>query len=219
MEKFCDIRQGKSDKPIIYFIHGYNSNKNEFRSFSKYFNKKGYTTYRCDSRGHGKRKNESSINDFVGTINDYNNQINKNKKDAIIIGMSMGGAEALKIGNENPNVKKVFAISAPHDDSVFDNSKFIKIVNKVYKYPIQRDAIKKIVSKYYTPNKNTDFYFIHDKNDGLVPFDQFEKNVNHFKASVDRTLVYDHLIPINSVFLHVYPIFQRKTKVWIEKKL
>jgi esterase/lipase len=221
MREFCKVRDGKEEKPIIYFLHGFDSSQIELKTMARKFNESGFTTYNCDARGHGSRKNESSPVDFMGTVNDYNQLINENNTRSVLVGISMGGVEALKIGNENELVTDVFAISAAHDDSEFDNESFREYIKKTYEEPLLRKGFNTIAPKYYESSMDTIFHLIHDKKDKLVPFDQFLKNKDHFNVSDDDTLVYDHTIQIkglNQIF-HVYPRLPRNTQKWIEKKI
>jgi esterase/lipase len=197
IQKFCETKEGDPSKPKVLIIHGFLSSSMWQRDMARELNKRGYTTLNCLMRGHGKRKNESSMTDWVGMLDDVNDIVNKTDGDIVIIGHSMGGTLAITEAIKNPKVKKVFALGAINGKGFF-NGNAEKLKEKMKYAKDKFETIEPVFPSNNSPEcnpKNKERFFLaHSIHDEIVPFQQFEQNVKDLclEDAIDtNTLVLD----------------------------
>jgi pimeloyl-ACP methyl ester carboxylesterase len=228
---YCKIIRNKDSKKDVIFLHGFTSNMNQQNiiadSFAK--NNPDYDIIQCDARGHGQRKDGNML-DWSGTVEDIDSIIKSRKRPTTLIGHSMGGTMALTLGLKNKNVKKVFAVSAAHGDKEF-------IINKIefyeHRFNVPKEYVdkkKKLVIKSLPApleqckkENKSKFYLIHSKQDGTVPFSEFEKNKKDLCIPEENTLIFDDKTDLKIGdrldISHIHPFYNPKTKTFIENKL
>lgn len=159
----------------------------------------GYKVHVPEYIGYGKRKKEGKFFQINDSMDELNGQIASENGEVTIIGHSMGGAMALSIAFMNPNVKKVYAISAPNGKGIFEkfrDDKRLKgisfILNKDFKhihdkYLDQYSQVMPNVNFKNKIDKQQEFYLIHCKNDGVVPVEEYEENVKMLSFDTTKT--------------------------------
>lgn len=211
LKNYCTIHEHENSNVDVYFLHGFFGDREDSMNFLKHFHDNGYTVIACDARGHGDRYGESSMLDWMGTINDYDNALNERKRPSIISGLSMGGTQVISLGSINPHVKKVFALSALHDvknTRLFDQRHSI-IDSLIDSLPINHAKCD--------PENDEKFFLIHAFNDTIVPIDHFEKNKELLCISDDNTFV-PRTIPFRE-FPHSMVAYRDETFEFIDEKI
>jgi 3-oxoadipate enol-lactonase len=149
----------------LLLIHGLGSNhklwKFQVREFSKHFR-----TITPDLRGHGKSLQMDkgySIKDLAEDCSDLLEQLNINR--ALVLGVSMGAAVALKMAIEHP--QKVSGLSLVNAWSYCDEDMKVRLkewISRVTKEGID-SLIKDILKIYFT-----DHFFQKNKNKKILTF-------------------------------------------------
>lgn len=220
----CEVIQKFPDaKTDIYFLHGFGSNRNHIKDIANTFKDKYKANLiLCDARGHGKNKN-GKISDWHETIKDYQNKINTNSNNVILIGHSMGGAMSLTLGNTNPKVKQVFAIAAPHGKDLFTVKLFdwyefggIRDRLELEQFESITKSLPEHVNKCRKENRSK-FFLIHGEHDSIVPISELDKNQKDLCIPDSNVLV----LPYESVFplSHVQSAYHPKTIQFIHDHL
>lgn len=210
----CIFKEKNASKDLI-LLHGYNSNKKTMLSKINEYDYLDYNIIACDAYGHG--ESNGNMCDWLKSAEKIHQIINKRKNDTILIGNSLGGAEALYIALQNNFVKKVFAISTPHDNSFLNDSNLITKHN-VKKCIDEFNQIEQILPKNQNDvNNDVEYYFIHSKNDSTVLIDDLYKNIEKYNVPNDRVLIYDLKTP--GFLSHIVTYYKDKTHNFIKKNL
>lgn len=223
--KSCRIRENKNAHKDIWLLHGFTSQKEHQNTIANYFFRrhKDYNVIQCDARGHGSRK-DGNIFDWKGTVNDFSTLINNRGNDAVLIGHSMGGTEAIVLGDMNPHVKQVFSVAGGHGEKEFDESIRQHFINRVGRAPTKEEEnlIRGGLPENYNKlakNKDTEFFLIHSKGDQLVDYDHYLSNKKELGNKITGSLVYDPKIKMPKGFEHAVIMYKPRTIGFIEKNL
>jgi alpha-beta hydrolase superfamily lysophospholipase len=122
-ERRMNLLEWKSAEPkdaYVLCVHAWGLSAREFNSFGEEMSKRGFDTAAIDVRGFGvdRKKHGMKRIDFEGTTQDIAKLLgsvrkkNPNKK-IFVVGESMGGAMALKVGAEYPELVDGVICSAP----------------------------------------------------------------------------------------------------------
>lgn len=123
MLKRMNLLEWKSAEPrdaYILCIHAWGLSAREFNEFGEAMSSRGFDTAAIDVRGFGldRKKHGMKRIDFPGTTRDIakllgNVRAKSPKKKIFVVGESMGGALALKVGAEHPELVDGVIVSAP----------------------------------------------------------------------------------------------------------
>jgi len=173
----------KNLAPCIITCHGWRGNLNGFRYLQYPLALYGYAVVTYSSRGHGKSGGKVKflqifediikVFDFLQT-NNHDFGIDTDR--IAVIGHSMGASIALLRAYQDARVKMVVGISGMHGLQ-----------------PISTEELNQVGDpKYYLSKPgNAQVLLIHAKNDKIVRFHNFEKNVARFHLPPDHTLVFE----------------------------
>lgn len=219
----CIFREKPTASRDIILLHGYKGTKNRMLSkIKEYENLTDYNVIACDARGHGSNKDKSvaigGLCDWAKSAEDIQRLINSRKNDTVLVGNSLGGAEALYIASKNEYVKKVFAISTPFDDSFLTDSNLI--AKRSIKDCVDNlDEIRNILPINHPDiNKNVEYYFVHNKKDSTITAEHLNKNIEKYEVPETRVLIYEPVIASGFVS-HITPYYNRKTHEFIKRFL
>lgn len=220
----------------LLFLHGYHANKwtqlpIAYNFYQKY---KSVDVLVCDARGHGSRdKHGESKDDWIGTITDYATIIDR---PTTIIGHSMGGAMAISLGLQHPEIRQVFAVAAPHGKSLFMNLTQQKRLRKIFKNnnltEENAQALLTALPDKYVPDRtqqpcsrddfeHSKFFLIHDKNDQVIPITEYQLNQQALCVPETQCLVTENKIPLigKTVWNHLTTFYDDATITFIEQHL
>lgn len=205
----CRIKKTKKKKKgSIVFLHGFASFIQWERFIADKFRDLGYDTYQCNARGHGTRLFDGEKVDWDLNVKETHQLVNyihdKKKEDnVVVIGQSMGGMIGLTVANQNPNVKKMFAISAPNHKNIdfksadkftllaFSVATMKNVKNLNYNDPRYDGILPEDNNKCRPENKNR-FYLLHSKKDEVVTPDHYFKNKKQLCLPNSNTILFDN---------------------------
>lgn len=198
----------KTLAPCVILCHGWRSSIDGSKYLQWPLALYGYALITYSSRGHGKSSGKREFpqiyEDILKVIdflkkNDRNFGIDTNR--LAVIGHSMGASIALMRAYLDPRVKMVVGISGAHDvKETYGNTGMItkKFWVKLFlrssglNFNISPELNRLVSPKYYLQQpSNAQVYLIHAKNDILVEFSNFEKNVALLHLPADHTLVFE----------------------------
>ncbi|OGQ08142.1 MAG: hypothetical protein A3G32_08325 [Deltaproteobacteria bacterium RIFCSPLOWO2_12_FULL_40_28] len=105
---------------ILVFVHGLNEHSGRYQNPIHYFEKKPYSLYLFDLRGHGRsdgvRSHVEKFEDYIEDLKSFLMLINKNAKHQkiFLIGHSMGGQIVLDFVSQYPKMVSGFIASSPN---------------------------------------------------------------------------------------------------------
>ena len=104
-------------KALVLLVHGMAEHCGRYQHMGKYLTLQGYALCGLDLPGHGKSSKKFIDSSFTEWIEDSNEILNKvTSGPQILIGSSMGGWIAIKIGLLNPKkIKGILTIAAAPD--------------------------------------------------------------------------------------------------------
>lgn len=191
IEKHCDLHISDEPDATIFLFHGLNSTRHFNRPLMNYLSRrKNVNIFNCDARGYGSRRDVSE--DWIKTIEDYRNYFDKNPhKNLVLIGKSFGGALPFQLHDFNP--KSIFVVGGLHDNNL-DIGWFhrLRIGPKVDKVNKKYQHLAPCFSGFQNTSK---LHLIHSTKDRVVPFSQFEANVDFFNVPKERQFVIEHQFP------------------------
>ncbi|MFA5730771.1 MAG: alpha/beta fold hydrolase [Acidithiobacillus sp.] len=244
----CIFIPSKNSKRDLIFLHGYTSSNSFPDRVKNFFIKQHqFNIIACNSRGHGKRKNRNYENkeQVKQTVNEYTELIQerlKNGYEVNVIGNSMGASMALTLGNNIPEINKVFVIAGLNGKNMFDVPLSVKKKYEILFQKKEQDVFKPDILEAMPYNSNKcnkqnkkKYYFIHSLNDGVVPIHNMvqnmqelclitnnEKNIidNGYKIDTNENLlVLDTNSNIRNILSHVMPNFRNDVIQFINKNL
>lgn len=193
LEKHCDIHREKDPDATVFLFHGLNSTKRLNRGLMNYISqRKNVDLINCDARGYGSRRHLEE--DWIETLNDYKTYLKNHPKDHLIfIGKSFGGALPFQFQELNP--EKIFVIGGLHNEKI-DGGLFhrIRIGSKIHDLKERYKEFTPYASEF--DNSSQNLYLIHSTKDRVVPFSQFEKNVEHFNVPENQQFIIEHKLPL-----------------------
>ena len=217
----CIVLPGDPIKPTVHILHGFEMMKEEFIPFAKKINDKGYPVILCDHRGHGKRPGKKT--DWEGNVEDVKQRLHLDNRPSILIGHSMGGTVATRIGAEEPLVQQVFAMAAIHGSTLFSKSYRDLAAKAIGLDPKRRgpiaDKVFPAAVAHCTPELQSKFYFLHHKQDLVVPFSEFQHNVDAFCTPPEHTLVFKNVLWLLSATAHFAPAHVDAAQRFVLKNL
>ena len=194
--------------PCVIMCHGWRSEMNGSRYLQEPLALNGYAFVTYSSRGHGKsggKREFPAIHEDIINVIDF---LEKNSAHfgidinrIAVIGHSMGANTALMKPYLDSRVKIVIGISGAHDirESYIEKGITTRIFwiktflrGSGLKFNASPEFNRIVSPKYYLEQPaNTQVFLIHAKNDTLVEFDNFEKNVALLHLPADHTLVFE----------------------------
>lgn len=221
-DEWCNFYRG--NLPVeIFVLHGYKSKVDRLDFIAKRFNKSGFNVICCEYLGHGKRKKEGNNMLWFDSMVELEDVISRRPKKVVLIGLSMGGTIALSIGARMKKVSQVFAISAAFGKigvNPKEKSRLAFLFNEDFDNPNVKQ-IRKAMPTHFEKCEfanRTKFFLIHCKNDDIVPFQEFERNVEALCLPETNTLVYDRISGIGSLD-HMFAQWHPRTMKFIEKNI
>lgn len=181
--KYKHLGRELNKNPIV-FIHGLGLDSTVFKEKSKYFKKEKHPVISVDLRGHGesdkgKKVKDHSLKRLVKDIEEVL-AINKINKKIILVGYSLGGMIALKMAENNKQIKKLIIINS--SDKAPDKNKFIK---KFLKYSTLEKLANYIENKKINVNVKNEY----DKQHRLIYFvKQIMKNNPYSMIEMIKTI-------------------------------
>ncbi len=234
-EETCQITDHNADTDI-YILHGFQSSQalEIFTDTPILKTDHNYNIIQCTARGHGKRKGNQW--DWNGTLSDYEELMKKRKKKIIIIGRSMGAAEAVSLGLRHPEIEKIFAVSGLYDkDFVSKPPKKDQLRKRYHITPEDEQfMIENVIPALPESNNPCEieidcddckkinpkrFYLVHAKGDSLVEFEQFEHMRDQIGIPEENTLIFENPSRMKTYFGHILPSMDIRTSRFIEKHL
>lgn len=204
----------KGAKTDLVLLHGFNSKKEHMLMMKNQYSDLNVNIIACDVNGHGDDKKSSSKCHWKKSSNELIDLLKKRNNEVVLIGNSMGSAESICIAETLPKVKQVFAIVSPHDASFgLTSVNFSNELIDLCRFDFEE--ISSILPINHKKNKNTEYYFIHNKGDKLIPFTHFEANVQKFQPK--DTLVYNNTSKM--FFFHIQPYYMNQTHDFIKNHL
>lgn len=100
---------GKSNRPVLLFVHGLGEHSGRYRHPVAFFGRLGYTMYAYDQRGHGRSEGRRAYAErFARLLGDLEQVLGfikkrEGKKKVILVGHSFGGQVALTYASRHPN--------------------------------------------------------------------------------------------------------------------
>lgn len=206
----CNIIEGRDKTRDIVILHGINSSKAKTQSLQHFLQKNiPYNIIACDARGHGTRERIGNKTDWLATLHDYESFLKTRPTKKILIGHSMGGALAIALGEKDLNTQQIFAIGAPHDDTVFTTLDFLSNIR--YK-SLNVPEITNILPNSLKNNEISDLYLIYGSKDKLVPITHLTKNKEKFHVPEKNTLILSNKV---SWFAHERLPLDKETRKFI----
>ncbi|MDD1777763.1 MAG: alpha/beta fold hydrolase [Candidatus Helarchaeota archaeon] len=198
----------KNLAPCVIMCHGWRSNIDGSKYLQWPLTLYGYALVTYSSRGHGKsggKRDFPQIYEDVIKVIDFLQKNNQNfgidTNRLAVIGHSMGASISLMKAYLDARVKMVVGISGLHDfKDAFDKKGittsifWVKLLlrGSGLNFNVTADFNQLISPKYYLqrPSK-AQVFLIHAKDDRLVEFHNFEKNVALLHLPADHTLVFE----------------------------
>ncbi|MHA1648865.1 MAG: alpha/beta hydrolase [Candidatus Helarchaeota archaeon] len=222
-----------TDAPCVIVCHGWMSDLRALRYLQEPLTLHGYAVVAYSSRGHGKsggRREFPAIYEDIIKVIDYlqeQNQFGIDTNRIAVVGHSMGASIALNHAYLDERVKVVVGISAMHNvKESFERKK------KIFSLPFWAKVWLKLTrlqtkltdeeNHYASPRfyleqpSNTEVFLIHAKNDPLVEFDNFEKNVALLNLPEDHFLIFDKG---GHSFFHQESMILSQVIKWLDKYL
>lgn len=106
---FYLVDRVKNPRGVVIMCHGFSNHLGEYEVYAKALNKRGYTVYRYDMRGHGKTMSElGDIDTYQTYIYDLHTIVRMALRENVhvplfTLGFSMGGLVSALFGIEYPN--------------------------------------------------------------------------------------------------------------------
>jgi hypothetical protein len=137
----------------------------------------------------------------------------------------MGASHAITLGETNPLVKQVFAVSAAYGKDILADLPSTAVFERLHhtRHLTQREASDMASTLPFAREKcqksNASKYFlVHDRHDGLVPFSEFEANKAHLCLPDENTLVFTRTSHIGK-WAHSFPFYKKETFDFIVKNI
>lgn len=105
---------------VLVFVHGLNEHSGRYQNPVRYFEKKPYSLYLFDLRGHGRsdgvRSHVEKFEDYIEDLKSFLVFIDKNEKHKkiFLVGHSMGGQIVLNFVSQYPKMVSAFIASSPN---------------------------------------------------------------------------------------------------------
>ncbi|HUY01025.1 MAG TPA: alpha/beta fold hydrolase [Candidatus Deferrimicrobium sp.] len=192
--------------PVILACHGWTGKIDQLYSFAYPLAVQGYKVVCYNHRGHGLKPyksggNKSEIDktltlDVRQVIDFIESRPDLNHERLGAIGFSLGGFTLLTGGYNDPRIKVSVVFCAGHD--MFEINKlwpwYLRLYFRFTKFPVFPNAEfnQKVSPKYYLGKKvDKVICLVHAKNDLLVPYNQFLKNVELLNLPAEQTLSFE----------------------------
>ncbi|TRZ38494.1 carboxylesterase [Niallia circulans] len=111
----------KGGSKAVLLLHSFTSNTVDMKKLGSYLNRENYTCYAPLYKGHGSTAEQlmtTNPNDWWESAEEgYNFLINEGYQDIAVIGVSLGGLLALKVGQEK-HVTGIVTMSVPYKTEV-----------------------------------------------------------------------------------------------------
>lgn len=163
----------------------------------------GYKTIRYDYRGYGESEGEFIDTNLTSQIQDLASIIkqidNKNIKEIILIGISLGGliTKLFSDNNINPKIKKCILLCPALDfNNIYNNGYKQKIVTTLFNWKdeIYVNNFEKDLFKYKDniniSNQNIEHLIIHGNKDNIIPLEG-SKNFSKIHKNVTLSIIED----------------------------
>ncbi len=217
-EKSKDFSQTDS-APLIVFVHGFSDNSIMARDITVPLAYNGYPVISYDHRGAGSSKSAGKKSDFLNITRDLGAVLNYAKtqkkfsnRDIVVLGFSLGSIAAVFHGLRNPQVRKIISVATiskyrtilPQSPIAFKGKWWLWLRYRLLGVPTNPpEAVEQILSPYdqikelkrdmdsedwkgYINNK---LVLVHSKNDSIIPFSHFERNIKISEIKQENTLV------------------------------
>lgn len=198
----------KTLAPCVIMCHGWRSSLNGSRYLQWPLTLHGYALVTYSARGHGKSGGKREFPQIYEDITRVIEFLEKNRQNLgidtnrlAVIGHSMGASTALMRPYLDTRVKLVVGISGGHDikesymnKGITTNAFWIKLFLRSSGLSFSGlSELNHLVSpKYYLQQpSHAQVFLIHAKDDRLVEFHSFEKNVSLLQLPADHTLVFE----------------------------